>query len=107
MIVSAGYKFIEQHVMETCKGRWDKPILEDLRVWVSNRVVPKCTPGVLPIVRLFLFIDTLYWCTIAEEVRAVLQGIGPRFDFHINNNVMFACNVDLGIQPLLVFVWRM
>ena len=40
VIASVGYEFIEQHVKESCKGRWDKPILEDLRVWMSNRVVP-------------------------------------------------------------------
>lgn len=40
VIASVGYEFIEQHVWETYKGRWDKPILEDLRVWMSDRVVP-------------------------------------------------------------------
>lgn len=40
VIASVGYEFIEQHVWETYKGQWDKPILEDLRVWMSNKVVP-------------------------------------------------------------------
>jgi anaphase-promoting complex subunit 2 len=40
VIASIGYEFIEQYMWETCKGRWDKPILEDLRVWMSNTVVP-------------------------------------------------------------------
>jgi len=40
VIASVGYEFIEQHVHETCTGEWAKPVLEDLRVWMSDNVVP-------------------------------------------------------------------
>ncbi len=40
VIASAGYEFIERHVLERCTGRWDKPMLEDLRAWMSDRMVP-------------------------------------------------------------------
>ena len=35
-----GYEFIEDHVLKTCAGEWAKPMLEDLRVWMSEKVVP-------------------------------------------------------------------
>jgi anaphase-promoting complex subunit 2 len=40
VIASAGYEFIERHVLEVCTGRWDNPMLEDLRTWMSDRMVP-------------------------------------------------------------------
>lgn len=40
VIASAGYEFIERHVLEMCAGRWDRPMLEELRTWMSNRIVP-------------------------------------------------------------------
>lgn len=35
-----GYEFIEDHVLKTCTGEWAKPMLDDLRVWMSDKVVP-------------------------------------------------------------------
>jgi anaphase-promoting complex subunit 2 len=40
MIASVGYEFIEEYVLETCMGQWAKPMLEDLRVWKSEKVAP-------------------------------------------------------------------
>ena len=40
VLASVGYEFIEEHVLETCKGRWEKPMLEELRSWMSENVVP-------------------------------------------------------------------
>lgn len=39
-IASVGYEFIEDHVLKTCTGEWAKPMLEDLRIWMSEKVVP-------------------------------------------------------------------
>ena len=35
-----GYEFIEDYVIKTCTKEWAKPMLEDLRVWMSEKVVP-------------------------------------------------------------------
>ena len=35
-----GYEFIEDHVLKMCTGEWAKPMLEDLRAWMSEKVVP-------------------------------------------------------------------
>jgi len=40
VLASVGYEFIEEHVLATCKGRWEKPMLEELRTWMSENVVP-------------------------------------------------------------------
>ena len=92
VIASVGYEFIEQHVTESCKGRWDKTILEDLRIWMSNRVVP----WMLQVYArgasnrtssLILLYRVLRPPPLAEEARAMLQGVGPCFDFHINKTL--------------------
>jgi anaphase-promoting complex subunit 2 len=40
IIANVGYEYIEDRVLKTCTGEWAKPILEDLRVWKSEKVVP-------------------------------------------------------------------
>ena len=39
IIASVGYEYIEGHVLKTCTGEWAKPMLEDLRVRMSEKVV--------------------------------------------------------------------
>ena len=40
IIVSVGYEYIENYVLKTCTGEWGKPMLEGLRIWMSEKVVP-------------------------------------------------------------------
>lgn len=40
IIATVGYEFIEQHVLETCTGEWSRPMLGELRDWMSDKVVP-------------------------------------------------------------------
>jgi anaphase-promoting complex subunit 2 len=40
IIASVGYEFIEDYVLKMCTGEWAKPMLEDLRIWMSEKVVP-------------------------------------------------------------------
>lgn len=40
VIASVGYEYIEKHVIETCQGNWDKPMMDELRAWMSSKVVP-------------------------------------------------------------------
>lgn len=40
VIASVGYEYIERHVLESCAEKWDKPMLEELRKWMSDQVVP-------------------------------------------------------------------
>jgi anaphase-promoting complex subunit 2 len=44
IIASVGYERIEDYVRETCTGKWDKPCLEGLRVWMSVQIVPWMLP---------------------------------------------------------------
>ena len=40
LIASVCYEHIEKHVMETCTGKWDEPMLSQLREWMAEKVVP-------------------------------------------------------------------
>jgi len=40
LIASVCYEHIEAHVLETCAGKWDEPMLNRLREWMANKVVP-------------------------------------------------------------------
>ncbi|KAF8157822.1 hypothetical protein B0H34DRAFT_656905 [Crassisporium funariophilum] len=75
IIASVGYEFIEQHVLGTCTGEWAKPMLEDLRKWMSDKVVP------------WMVHVYARGAANADEARSMLQGVGSRFDFHINKTL--------------------
>jgi anaphase-promoting complex subunit 2 len=93
IIASVGYEFIEDYVLKMCTGEWAKPMLEDLRVWMSEKVVPwmlhvyarGATNGLVSVFLLFSSDAHRFW--IAEEARSMLQGVGSRFDFHINKTL--------------------
>ena len=40
LIASVCYEHIENHVLSTCQGRWDEPMLTILRDWMADKVVP-------------------------------------------------------------------
>jgi anaphase-promoting complex subunit 2 len=40
LITSVCYEHIEKHVVETCAGKWDEPMLSRLREWMAEKVVP-------------------------------------------------------------------
>jgi hypothetical protein len=40
LIASVCYEHIEMHVVETCAGKWDEPMLSQLREWMAEKVVP-------------------------------------------------------------------
>ncbi|KAH9480869.1 Anaphase-promoting complex subunit 2 [Psilocybe cubensis] len=75
IIASVGYEFIENHVLSKCTGEWGKPMLEELRVWMSEKVVP------------WMLHVYARGASNAEEARSMLQGVGSRFDFHINKTL--------------------
>ncbi|KAF9474205.1 hypothetical protein BDN70DRAFT_334409 [Pholiota conissans] len=74
-IASVAYERIEEYVLETCTGEWSRPMLEDLRVWMTDNVVP--------------WMIHVYGrgASTADEAKAMLQGAGSRFDFHINKTL--------------------
>ena len=39
IIASVGYEYIEEHVLKTSTGEWVKLTLDDLRAWMSEKVV--------------------------------------------------------------------
>ncbi|KAJ8481473.1 hypothetical protein ONZ45_g15310 [Pleurotus djamor] len=71
LIASVGYEHIEQHVLETCTGQWAEPMLSGLRDWMTDRMVP------------WMLVVYGRSATTADEARAMLSGVGPRFDFHM------------------------
>ncbi|KAF8964931.1 hypothetical protein BDZ97DRAFT_1904250 [Flammula alnicola] len=76
VIASVGYEFIEDHVLKNCTGEWAKPMREDLRMWMTNNVAP--------------WMVHIYYAREAatpEEAKSMLQGVGSRFDFHINKTL--------------------
>ena len=40
LVASVCYEHIEKHVVETCAGSWDEPMLASLRDWMAEKVVP-------------------------------------------------------------------
>ena len=92
LIASVCYEHIEKHVVETCAGKWDEPMLSPLREWMAEKVVPwmllpyargaKTGAWSVPSLPLF-FCLTLVRFLSAEEARTMLQGVGSRFDFHV------------------------
>ncbi|KXN81442.1 Anaphase-promoting complex subunit 2 [Leucoagaricus sp. SymC.cos] len=78
IIATVGYEFIERHVLETCAGEWSRPLLGELRDWMSDKAV------------LWMLLIYARGATNAEEARVMLQDIGSRFDFHINKTL---CNL--------------
>jgi anaphase-promoting complex subunit 2 len=39
IVASVGYEHIETHVLARCTGEWVRPMLEDLRTWMSDKMV--------------------------------------------------------------------
>jgi anaphase-promoting complex subunit 2 len=93
VIASVGYEHIEAHVLETCTGQWGNTMLDVLRSWMSDKVVPwmlviyargAATGGCF----FFAFFRGVFdESVVAEEARSMLQGVGSRFDFHINKTL--------------------
>ncbi|KAF8489248.1 ubiquitin-protein ligase [Russula emetica] len=71
LIASVCYEHIEAHVLETCTGKWDEPMLVKLREWMADKVVP------------WMLLPYARGAKTTEEARAMLQGVGSRFDFHV------------------------
>jgi anaphase-promoting complex subunit 2 len=40
LIASVGYEHIETHVLSTCAQKWSEPMLNGLRDWMTNKMVP-------------------------------------------------------------------
>lgn len=40
IIASVGYEHIEAHVLSNCTGKWAEPMMEELRSWMSQKIVP-------------------------------------------------------------------
>ncbi|KIY51524.1 ubiquitin-protein ligase [Fistulina hepatica ATCC 64428] len=75
IIAGVGYDQIENHIISTYTGQWEKPVLDELRMWMSSRIVP------------WMVMVYARGSQNAEEARNMLQGIGSRFDFHMNKTL--------------------
>lgn len=40
LISSVCYEHIETHILETCAEKWGTPMLNQLREWMTNKIVP-------------------------------------------------------------------
>lgn len=91
VIASVGYEYIEKHVIETCQGNWEKPMMDELRAWMSSKVVPWMLQIYARGASSSRFLSSLLLRNsnppAAEEARSMLQGVGSRFDFHINKTL--------------------
>ena len=77
------YGFTEDHVLKSCTGEWAKPMLEDLRGWMCEKVVPV---DVIRVLRVGYFAFSLFrpvmpnfFVPLIAEARAV----GPWFDCNL------------------------
>jgi anaphase-promoting complex subunit 2 len=95
VIASVGYEHIEAHVLETCTGQWGNTMLDVLRSWMSDKVVPwmlviyargAATGGCFFCIFSGV-VDESVGFVVGEEARSMLQGVGSRFDFHINKTL--------------------
>ncbi|KAF8555265.1 hypothetical protein OG21DRAFT_1411185 [Imleria badia] len=75
LIASVGYEYIEAHVLHTCTGSWEEPMLAKLRAWMIHKIVPWM---VWPFAR---------GATSADEAKTMMQGVGSRFDFHMHKTL--------------------
>ncbi|KAH0831967.1 hypothetical protein J3R83DRAFT_12856 [Lanmaoa asiatica] len=75
LIASVGYEYIEAHVLQTCAGSWEEPMLPNLRAWMIHKIVPWM---VWPFAR---------GATSADEAKTMMQGVGSRFDFHMHKTL--------------------
>jgi anaphase-promoting complex subunit 2 len=92
-VASVGYEHIEAHVLATCTGEWERPMLEGLRTWMSDKIVSwmlapyarGASNGESSCVDHDRVLNDWIW--VADEARAMLQGVGSRFDFHMNKTL--------------------
>ncbi|KAI0045093.1 ubiquitin-protein ligase [Auriscalpium vulgare] len=71
LIASVCYEHIEEHVLATCKGKWDEPMLPTLREWMADNVLP------------WMLLPYARGAKTTDEAKTMLQGVGSRFDFHV------------------------
>jgi anaphase-promoting complex subunit 2 len=106
LIASVAFEYIESHVVSTCSGKWAEPMLNGLKDWMANKVVAWM---VLPYARQASNCDYLFCLSsvtgvivpaqTAEEARILMQGVGSRFDFHMNKTL---CDLrSVGLQTSL------
>ncbi|KAF8625915.1 hypothetical protein AX17_006641 [Amanita inopinata Kibby_2008] len=75
IIASVGYEHIEAHVLSTCAGQWERAMLGDLRNWMADKMIP------------WMLVTYARNAQTTEEVRHLLQGVGSRFEFHMNKTL--------------------
>ncbi|KAM6489967.1 Cullin homology [Amanita muscaria] len=75
LVASVGYEHIEGHVLSTCAGQWEKPVLGDLKNWMADKMIP------------WMLVTYARNAQTTEEVRHLLQGVGSRFEFHMNKTL--------------------
>ncbi|KAK7462917.1 hypothetical protein VKT23_007497 [Stygiomarasmius scandens] len=71
IIASAGYEHIEAYVLENCAGQWAEPMMENLRTWMSEKIVP------------WMLLMYGREATTTDDARVMLANVGSRFDFHM------------------------
>ncbi|THV01862.1 hypothetical protein K435DRAFT_775875 [Dendrothele bispora CBS 962.96] len=71
IIASAGYEHIEAHVLENCAGQWATPMMDSLRAWMSEKIVP------------WMLLMYGREAATTDDARVMLANVGSRFDFHM------------------------
>ncbi|KAH8104540.1 hypothetical protein BXZ70DRAFT_593840 [Cristinia sonorae] len=71
LISTICYEYVEGHILETCAGRWDEPMLNAIREWMANKIVP------------WMLMPFARGAKTSDDAKSMLQGIGSRLDFHV------------------------
>ncbi|THH27993.1 hypothetical protein EUX98_g6192 [Antrodiella citrinella] len=71
LISSICYEYVEKHIWKTCVGKWDEPMLNTIRDWMANKIVP------------WMLMPFARGAKNSDDAKSMLQGVGSRLDFHV------------------------
>ncbi|KAI0345864.1 hypothetical protein BDW22DRAFT_1353469 [Trametopsis cervina] len=71
LIASVCYEHIEKYILETYAKVWDRECLEEIRIWMTNHVVP------------WLIMPYAPNAKTIEEARPLVSAMGTRLDYHV------------------------
>ncbi|KAJ7583017.1 hypothetical protein C8J56DRAFT_956338 [Mycena floridula] len=75
VVASVGYEHIEEHIRLQCSGQWATPMMDELRKWTQERLIP------------WMVVMYGRGSQNPNEIAALLQSIGQRFEYHVAKTV--------------------
>ncbi|KIP08942.1 hypothetical protein PHLGIDRAFT_126668 [Phlebiopsis gigantea 11061_1 CR5-6] len=71
LILSVCYERIETHITETCSKVWDQQMLQPMRSWMSDVIIP------------WLITPYAREARTADEAAILMRSVGSRLDYHV------------------------